>query len=137
MQERRLLLCFLCTYLPCRPRFTYWLTFLQSYMSPLFLIGLLSYLIEIKMRISRHVLCKRDNSNFLHYILISLDIRGLPFSYFFFQSCRLPLLFSEFLSYSVGIKRRTSRHVGCKKENSHFHCYVLISPEVEILSYTA
>ena len=51
----------------------------------------------------------------------------------FFQSCMLPLFFSGFLSYLVGIKRRTSRHVGCKKDNSHFHCYILIPPEVEIL----
>ena len=43
-------------------RFTIWLTFLQSYISLLFLIGLLSCLVEMKMGTSRHVLCKRDNS---------------------------------------------------------------------------
>ena len=32
--------------------------FLQSYISPLFLIGLLSYLVEMKMRTSRHVVYK-------------------------------------------------------------------------------
>ena len=64
---------------PRHPRFTFWLTLLQSYISPLFLIRLLSYLIEMKMRTSRHVVCKRNNSHFLCYVLISLDIRGLPF----------------------------------------------------------
>ena len=46
----------------------------QSYMSPLFFIGLLSYLVEMKRRISRHMVCKRDNSHFLRYVLTSLDI---------------------------------------------------------------
>ena len=53
----------------------------------------------------------------------------------FFQSCMLPLLFSGLLSYMVGVKRSTSKHVGCKRDNSHFLCYVLISPEVEILCW--
>ena len=30
-------------------------------------------------RTSGHVTCKRDNSHFLHYVLISPDVRGLPF----------------------------------------------------------
>ena len=47
-----------------------------------------------------------------------------------FQSCMLPLLVSGWLSYLVGIKRRC---VGCERDNSHFLCFVLISPEVEIL----
>ena len=42
------------------------------------LIGLLSYLVEMRMRTSRHVVCKRENSHFLRYVLISLDIRDLP-----------------------------------------------------------
>ena len=29
--------------------------------------------------------------------------------------------------------QETSRRVGCKRDNSHFLCYVLISPKVEIL----
>ena len=131
MQERQLSLCLLCSYLPCSPRFTFWLTFLQSYISPLFLIGLLSYLVEMKMRTNRHVVCKRDNSHFLRYVLISLEIRAFWLT--FFQSCMLPLLFSGLLSCLVGIKRRTSRHVGCKRDNSQFLCYILFSPEVEIL----
>ena len=37
------------------------------------------------------------------------------------------------VSYLIGIKRRTSRHVTCKRDKSHFIHYVLISPEAEIL----
>ena len=125
-------LCSLCTYLPWHPRFTFWLTFLQSYISSLFLIGLLSYLVEMKMRTSRHVVHKRDNSHFLCYVLLPWHPR-FTFWLTFFQSCMLPLLFSGLLSCLVGIKRRTSRHVCCKRDNSHFFCYVLISPKVEIL----
>ena len=62
-----------------RPRFNFWLTFFQSYMLPLFFIGLLSYLVGMKRRTSRRVVCKSDNFHFLRYVLISLDIRGLPF----------------------------------------------------------
>ena len=70
--KRELSLFLLCTYLPWRPRFTFWLTFLQSYISLLFLIGLLSYLVELKMRTSRRVVCKRDNSHFLGYVLTNV-----------------------------------------------------------------
>ena len=59
----------LCAYLPCCPRFTFWLTFFQSYMIPLFFSGLLSYLVGMKRR-------TRDNYYFLYYILISLDVQG-------------------------------------------------------------
>ena len=45
-----------------RPRFTFWLTFFQSYMLPLFFNGLLSYLVGMKRRTSRCFTCKRDNS---------------------------------------------------------------------------
>ena len=76
---------------------------------------------------------KKDNPHFLSYVLISLGVRGLPFGKPFFQSYMLPLFCSGLLSYSVGIKRRTSRCVGCKKDNPHFLRYVLISPEVGIL----
>ena len=34
----------------------------------------------------------------------------------FFQSYMLPLFFSGLLSYLVGIKRRTRRHVVCKRQ---------------------
>ena len=37
----------------------------------------------------------------------------------------LPLFFNGLLSYLVGIKRRTSRCVACKRDNSHFLCYYL------------
>ena len=43
----------------------------------------------------------------------------------------LPLFFSRLLSYLVGMKRRTSRCVACKRDNSHFVRYVLISPDVQ------
>ena len=43
----------------------------------------------------------------------------------------LPLFFSGLLSYLVGMKRRTGRHVGCKsrcvtckRDNSHFVMYL-------------
>ena len=61
-----------------RPRFTFWLTFSQSCMLPLFFIGLLSYLVGMKRRTSRCVICKRNNSHFLRYVLISPCVRSLP-----------------------------------------------------------
>ena len=61
------------------PRFTFWLTFSQSCMLPLFFRGLLSYLVGMKRRTSRCAACKRDNSHFVRYVLISPDILGLPF----------------------------------------------------------
>ena len=54
------------------PRFTFCLTFFQSYMLLLFISGLLSYLGGMKRRASRHVMCKRDNSHFLHMYLSPL-----------------------------------------------------------------
>ena len=56
------------------PRFTVWLTVFQSCMLALFFSGLLSYLVGIKRRTSKCVTCKRDNSHFVHYVLISPDI---------------------------------------------------------------
>ena len=53
--------------------------FFQSYMLPLFFSRSLSYLVGMKRRTSMHVAYKRDNSPFLRYVLISLDVRGLPF----------------------------------------------------------
>ena len=50
-----------------RPRCTFWLTFFQSYMLPLFFDGLHSYLVGMK-RTSRYFTCKRDNSYFLRYL---------------------------------------------------------------------
>ena len=58
-----------------RPRFTFWLTFFQSCMLPLFFRGLLSYLVGIKRRTSRCVTYKRDNSHFVRYVFISPDVR--------------------------------------------------------------
>ena len=51
----------------------------SKFMLPLCFSGLLSYLVGIKRRMIRRVLCKRDNSYFLRYVLISSDLRGLPF----------------------------------------------------------
>ena len=54
-----------------RPGFTFWLTLFQSYMLPLFFSKLFLYLVWLERRISRHVTCKRDNSPFLRYVLVS------------------------------------------------------------------
>ena len=48
----------------------------------------------------------------------------LTFWLIFFQSYILPLVFSGLLSYLVGMKRRTSRCFTCKRDNSHFLCYL-------------
>ena len=53
-------------------------------MLPLFFSGLLSYIVGMERRTSKSLLCKRDNS--LSSFVISPDIRGLPFGYFFFFS---------------------------------------------------
>ena len=58
-----------------RARFTFWLTFFQSCMLPLFFNGLLSYLVGIKRRTSRCVTCNRDNSYCVRYVFISPDVR--------------------------------------------------------------
>ena len=50
---------------------------------------------------------------------------------FFFQNDILPLFFSGLLSFLVGMKRTTRRFVARKRDNSHFLCYVLISPKVK------
>ena len=51
-----------------RPRLTFWLTFFQSCMLPLFFSGLLSYLVGMERRTISCFPCKRDNSHFLHYL---------------------------------------------------------------------
>ena len=78
--------------------------------------------------------CKGDNSHFLRYVLISPDFRGLLFGKPFLKvTYMLTFFFSGLLPYLVGIKRRTSRCVRCKRDNSHFLRYFLSSPEAEIL----
>ena len=57
----------------------FFVVFFQSYMLPLFSSGLFSYLVRKKGRTSRRVVCKRDNSHFLNYVLISPDVQELPF----------------------------------------------------------
>ena len=49
-------------------RFTFWLTFFQSYMLSLFNDGLHSYLVGMKRRTGRFFTCKRNNSYFLRYL---------------------------------------------------------------------
>ena len=75
MQERQLLLS---TYLsPLMSKVYLLVNLFQSYMLPLLLSGLLSYLVEKKRRTSRPVVCKRDNSHFLRYVLISPEVKIL------------------------------------------------------------
>ena len=47
-----------------------------------------------------------------------------------FSKLMLPLFFSRLLLYLVRMKRGTCVHVSCKRDNSHFLSYVLISPDV-------
>ena len=121
-----------------RPRFTFWLTFFQSCMLPLFFSRLLSYLVGIKRRTSRCATCKRSNSHFVRYVLFSPDVRGLPSKVYLlvnlFFKVVLPLFFSGLLSYLVGMNRRTSRCVTCKRDNSHFVMYLSpLTSEVYLL----
>ena len=51
------------------------------------------------------------------------------------QSYMLPLYFSGLLSYLAGMKRRTSRHVTCKRDNSHLLHYVLNLLDVQGLPF--
>ena len=70
-----------------RPRFTFWLTFFQSYMLPLFFNGLLSYLVGMKRRTSRCFTCKRDNSYSLRYLksqsIMQLGVFLVGHTYYF------------------------------------------------------
>ena len=52
-------------------RFTFWLTFFQSFMLPLFFDGLLSYLVGMKRRTSRGFTCKRQLLLSLLFSLLS------------------------------------------------------------------
>ena len=78
--------------------------------------------------------CLQESQLLLSPVLISpVVVPGLPFGYPLFQSDMLPVFFSGLLSYLVGMKRRISRCLACKRDNSHFLHYVLISTEAEIL----
>ena len=45
-----------------------------------------------------------------------------------------PILFEIISQYLVGMKRRTSRSVACKRDNSHFLLnYEVTSPEAKIV----
>ena len=94
-----------------RQKFTFWLTFFLRYMLPLFFSGLLLYLIEMKKRTRRHVACKRDNIHFLRYVLISPDVRGSPFVYFFSKLYVTFIL--QWIAFVFGRDKeeRTNRHV--------------------------
>ena len=56
-----------------------------------------------------------------------LDVIVRLFFFHFFPRCEL---FCGLLSYLVGMKRRTSKHVTSMRDYSHFLCYVLIFPDV-------
>ena len=78
LQARETTLTFFAMYLsPLTSKVYLFVKLFQSYMLPLFLNGMLSYLIGIKLRISSHVFCKRDNSVFLCYVLISPEAKIL------------------------------------------------------------
>ena len=66
--------------------------------------------------------CARETT--LTFSVIYLSPLTSKFWLTFFQSYILPLFFTRLLSYLVGAKRRTSGHLGCKRDNSHFFCYV-------------
>ena len=72
MQERQLSLSSFCIS-PLQSSQVYILVnlFFKVIMLPLLFSGLLSYLVGMKRRTSGCVAGKRDNSHFLHYILIS------------------------------------------------------------------
>ena len=96
-------------------------------MLPFFLIGLLSYLVEIKMRTSRRVVCKRDNSHFLRYVLTSLDIRVLPFGNLFSKLYVTFIL--QWIDFIFGRDKEEDQSAcSVKRHNSQFLFYVRISP---------
>ena len=70
----------------------------------------------MKRRISRHVLCKGENSHIISCVVISPEAEIL---------CRP-------LDIFVNVWR-TNRGVVCKRDNSYCFCYIVISPEAEIL----
>ena len=125
----------LCTYLPWHWALFQVYLFSKWYVT-FFVQWIFSYLVGLKTRTSRRVAGKKDNSHFFCYVLISPDLGRHPrftFWLIYFQRDMLPLFFSGLLSYLVGMKRRTSRHVACKRDNSHFLCFVLVSPGAKIL----
>ena len=79
------------------------------------------------------MLCARETTHtFLVMYLSPLMSEVCLLVNLFFQSYMLPLFVSRLLSYLVGMKRRTSRHVTCKKNTSHFLYYVLSPLMAEI-----
>ena len=103
-----------------------------SYLSPLFFIGLLSYLVGMKRRTSKRVVCNAITLIFFVMYLSSLtSVVCLLVN--LFSKLYVTFILSGLLSYLVGIKRRTSRRAECKRDNSHFLRYILIAHEVEIL----
>ena len=71
-------------------RFTFWLTFFKSCILPLFFSGLLSYLVGMKRRTSRHVTYKSDDSSFPFMYLSPLTSQVyLLFNPFFKDICYL------------------------------------------------
>ena len=98
------------------PRFTFWLTFFQSDMLPLFFSGLLSYLVGIKRRTNRHVTCKRDNSH-------SLLCTYLPQSQNLVQAIT-PILFEVVIIFGCQIGVLYAR-----RTTLVLYFFLIISPE--------
>ena len=71
---------------------------------------------------SKHVTCKRDNSHFPPYVLMSPAVK---ISYRHIT----PILFELIWKYLVGTYISTRRGITCKKDNSCFVLFLLISPE--------
>ena len=60
----------------------------------------------------------RETTLFVMYLSPRTSEVYLLVNLFFFQSYILSLFFSGLLSYLVGMQRRTSKHVACKRDNS-------------------
>ena len=83
-------------------------------MLPLFFSGLLSYLVGMKRRTSRGVECKRDNSHFLHYELISLDFWGLPLGDHFWKLYVTFIL--QWIAFIFGKEKEEDQWACCMHE---------------------
>ena len=104
------------------PKFTFCLTFFQSYMLPLFFSGLLSYLVGMKRSTSRHVICMRDNSHFLHYVLISRRPRFTLWLTFLKNPSILPLgVFSCSTQKLDGAPQKNTIFCGSHPKTQNMH----------------
>ena len=78
--------------------FAFWLTFFKV---------ICCFYISVKSRTSWRVMCKKDNSHFVHYVLISPDVQGLPFGQLFFEKKKKSsvLPFGVFLDVYISRKK--------------------------------